>query len=78
MARVTSSRAKKAEKNVDPELKEGIAEVVKAIDALLASEFPATVAALMFKMKEELIGAGFTPEEAIQLVIAHGTQSPAK
>lgn len=64
-----------AKKKVDPELKEGIAEVVKAVDALIDSEFPQTVAALMFKMKEELVKAGFSPEEAFQLVVAHGVQN---
>jgi hypothetical protein len=67
-----------ARKKIDPELKEGIAEIVKAVDALLESEFPASMAALMFKMKEELVAAGFTPQEAMELVIAHGSQAPAK
>lgn len=65
-------------KKIDPEMKEGITETVTAIDALIDSEFPASIAALMYKMKEELIRAGFTPEEAMQIVIAHGVQPPTR
>jgi hypothetical protein len=61
-------------KKIDPELKEGIEETTKAIDALVDSEFPAAVATLMFKMKQELITAGFSAEEAFQIVVAHGVQ----
>lgn len=67
-----------AKRKIDPELKEGIAEVVKAIDALADSEFPTTMAELMFKMREEFVKAGFTPEEALQLVVAHGCQPPSR
>jgi len=67
-----------ARKKIDPEVKEGIAETVTALDTLIDSEFPASIAALMYKMKEELIRAGFTPEEAMQIVIAHGVQPPTR
>ena len=65
-------------KKIDPELKEGIAEVTKAIDALIDSDFTESMAALMYKMKEELVKVGFTSEEAFQLIVAHGVQSPNK
>lgn len=62
-------------KKIDPELKEGIQEVVKAVDALCASEFPESMAQLMKKMREELVAAGFTQDEAFQLLVAHGVQN---
>ena len=62
-------------KEIDPELKEGIAEVVKAMDAIAQSDFPETIAALMFRMREEFVKAGFTPEEAHQLILAHGVKN---
>ena len=62
-------------KRIDPELKEGIQEVVKAVDALTESEFPESMAQLMKKMKEELVSVGFTHDEAFQLLVAHGVQN---
>lgn len=65
-----------ARKRINLELKEGIEETISAIDALTDSEFPASIAALMFKVKEEFIKAGFSHDEALQLIIAHGVQPP--
>lgn len=62
-------------KKVDPELKEGIAEVVRAMEAISESDFPETIATLMFRMREEFVKAGFTDEEAHQLILAHGVKN---
>ena len=62
-------------KEVDPELKEGIAEVVKAMNAIVDSDFPETIATLMFRMREEFVKAGFTDDEAQQLILAHGVKN---
>lgn len=62
-------------KVIDPELKEGIAEIVKAMDALIDSDFPATMASMMYKMQQEFIKAGFSSEQAMQLIVAHGVQT---
>jgi len=67
-----------AKKKVDPDIKAGIEEIVNGINAIIESDFPATVAELMFKMRNELVNAGFAKEEALQLVVAHGVQNLGK
>jgi len=62
-------------KRIDPELKEGIQEVVKAVDALCESDFPESMAHLMNKMRQELVAVGFTHDEAFKLLVAHGVQN---
>lgn len=47
-------------------------DVIKLMSGARESGLYAEIATTLFTFKEELIAAGFTPEQAMQIIVQHG------
>ena len=54
------------------EIKDAIRELTAMMTAIAETGFMPAIARMLFDMKTELVKAGFSEDQAMQLVVAHG------